>query len=159
MQKYTRSRHLQKRETICIMATHKAWIRDGSSDLRSLLSYIFSATPVKVSRVASARRKEKTKSAQGARRRGPEDERGKKERGFLNEKYRVKLSLRLLLPNRPPSSSSSCYPPWVASTSSRIGFAASRGQDRVDFFPGGEQPRWNASCVSKNLKWLPRSKF
>lgn len=76
---------------------------------RSLL-----ATSVKALRL----RDKKTRTTRLFRTRS-EDEGVKKEHGFLNEKYRVKLSLRLLLPNRLPSassslpltSSSSCHPP------------------------------------------------
>lgn len=102
------------------------------------------ATPVKALRVASARKEKRRERGTARLLRAPlEDEGVKKERGFLNEKYRVKLSLRLLLPNHPPSLRVLLSAPHlvviappsarVASTRSRIGFAASRDQSRVDF--------------------------
>lgn len=59
-----------------------------------------SVTSVKVSRVPSASKKRRSERMKKEALAPLKDERGKKERGFLNEKYIVKLSLHLLLPNR-----------------------------------------------------------
>lgn len=95
-----------------------------------------------------------SKDVKGYKGEGEREDGWKRKRGFLNEKYRVKLSsLRVLLPARGSSPSS---PPWRAScgvpvaANSRIGFAASGGHPclplllpllRVDFFLGRQAGR------------------
>lgn len=88
----------------CGTSTYYNTKRELARQQLSFLSFVayFRRRPLKVSRVASAKKKKK-RNVRGTWKSGsrsPERAEERKGVGFLNEKYRVKLSLRLLLPNR-----------------------------------------------------------